>query len=89
MKVESILNSKGRDVQTIGSAASVQLAVHQLSTMGIGALVVSDDGRRVDGLVTEREIVRGLARHGPSVLDLRVHDVMAHRRTPSATSWPR
>ena len=76
MKVESILSSKGRNVQTVDSSVSLVLAVHQLSTMGIGALVVSDDGRRVDGLLAEREVVRGLAKHGARLLDLRVQDVM-------------
>jgi CBS domain-containing protein len=84
MKVESILKAKGRDVQTVGSSVSLELAVHQLSTMGIGALVVSDDGRRVDGLLGEREIVRGLAKHNVGLLDLQVHDVMD--RSPTICS---
>ncbi len=90
MKVVSILKSKGRNVQTVGSEVSLVLAVHQLSSRGIGALVVSDDLRRVDGLLSEREVVRGLAKHGTGLLDLRVRDVMARdvpcarRRTPSA-----
>ena len=81
MKVESILKSKGRDVQSIGPEVSLVLAIHQLSTMGIGALVVSGDGRRVEGLVSEREVVQGLARHGAAVLDQRVRDVMTRSVT--------
>ena len=84
MKVESILKDKGRDVQTIGTTVSLVLAVHQLSTMGIGALVVSDDGRRVDGLLGEREVVRGLAKHNVGLLDLRVSEVMD--RSPTICS---
>ncbi len=85
MKVESILKSKGRNVQTVASEVSLVLAVHQLSSRGIGALVVSDDGRRVDGLLSEREVVRGLAKHGTGLLDLRVRDVMA-RDVPVCSS---
>ncbi len=85
MKVESILKSKGRDVETITAVESLVLAVHQLSTRGIGALVVSDDGRRVDGLLGEREVVRGLAKHGSRLLELRVFDVMA-RSVPVCSS---
>jgi len=85
MKVESILKSKGRDVQTIGSEVSLLLGIHQLSSRGIGALVVSDDGRRVDGLLSEREIVQGLAKHGAGLLDLRVGNVMA-RSVPVCSS---
>ena len=76
MKVESILKSKGRDVQIVGFEVSLVLAVHLLSSRSIGALVVSADGRAVDGLLGEREIVRGLAKHGAALLDLRVRDVM-------------
>ena len=76
MKVESILKGKGSDVQTIGPSVSIVLAVHQLSTMGIGALVVSGDGRKVDGILGEREIVRGLAKHNVGLLDMQVHEVM-------------
>jgi len=77
VNVESILRIKGAKVQTIESGAAVELAVHRLSTIGIGALVVSDDGRTVDGILAEREVVRGLARHGAHLVDLRVRDVMA------------
>ena len=77
MKVESILKMKGREVQTVSSDSTVGAAVHKLSTMGIGALVVSDDGQRVDGIVAEREIVRGLAKHGPRLLEVAVRDIMA------------
>ncbi len=85
MKVESILKSKGRDVQIVGSEVSLVLAVHQLSSRTIGALVVSDDGRTLDGLLSEREIVRGLAKHGAALLDLRVRDVML-RHVPVCSS---
>jgi len=77
VNVESILRSKGSEVQTIESGASLTMAVHRLSSIGIGALVVSDDGRAVDGVLAEREVVRGLSRHGAHVLDMRVRDVMA------------
>ncbi len=77
MKVESILKTKGHDVQTVTAELSVVLAVHHLNTKMIGALVVSDDGRRVAGLLSEREIVRGLAKYGTGLLDLRVANVMA------------
>ena len=85
MKVDSILKDKGRDVQTVGTDVSLVLAIHQLSTRGIGALVVSEDGRRVNGLFSEREVVRGLAKHGARLLDLRVGDVMA-RSVPVCSS---
>lgn len=77
MEIESILKVKGRQVETIEPGASVVMAVHKLATMGIGALVVSEDGERVDGMLAERNLVRGLAKHGPRLLDMRVHEVMS------------
>ncbi|MDQ3570347.1 MAG: CBS domain-containing protein [Actinomycetota bacterium] len=76
MNVEGILKDKGHEVQTVGPDTAVVLAVDRLSTMQIGALVVSADGSKVDGVISEREVVRGLARHGPRLLDLKVADVM-------------
>ena len=76
MKVEGILEAKGRHVETTTPGAELQLVMHKLTTRGIGALVVTN-GTKVEGTISERDIVRGLARHGPRVLDLRVRDVMS------------
>ncbi len=77
MSVESILKVKGHKVETIKPDAAMVIAVHKLHSMGIGALVVSDDGEAVDGVVAESDVVRGLAKHGPKLLDMRVGEVMS------------
>ncbi len=77
MKVEGILKAKGHDVETVRPDTAVVLAVDRLSTLQIGALVASSDGTKVEGVISEREIVRGLARHGQRLLDLSVGEVMA------------
>lgn len=77
MNVEGILVAKGRHVETISPGASVVVALEALTTRGVGALVVSEDGRGVSGIVAERDMVRGLARHGARLLELRVADVMS------------
>ena len=79
MKVENILETKGRHVETIHPDATVLLAVHKLTMQNIGALVVSRDGERVDGVLSERDVVRGLARHGTTFLDSPVNAVMTRR----------
>ena len=79
MKVEGILKAKGHDVQTVGPETGVVLAVDRLSSMQIGALVVSGDGTTVEGVISERDVVRALAHHGQRVLDMKVADVMARR----------
>jgi CBS domain-containing protein len=76
MKVEGILKAKGHEVETVGPDTAVVLAVDRLSSMQIGALVVSGDGRKVEGVISERDVVRGLAKHGQRLLDLKVSEVM-------------
>ena len=77
MKVEDILRKKGRHVETIRPDADALLAVHKLTMKNIGALVVSRDGERVDGVVSERDVVRGLTRHGAGLLGTSVSAVMS------------
>lgn len=85
MKVELILKAKGRAVETTAPDADMRLVVHKLSSLGIGALVVSPDGRRVSGTVSEREIVRAINKHGAEVLDLTAADVMS-RNAPTCSA---
>jgi CBS domain-containing protein len=77
MNVHTILKAKGSDVATIGQQASLSDAVAQLRDQGIGALVVSDDGQHIDGIVSERDVVRALAAHGGSALGRTVQSVMS------------
>lgn len=79
MKVASILKRKGTDVATVRPDVTVGAAARELASKGIGALVVSDDGRSMLGLLSERDIVNGLAVYGGRALDLRVSDVMTRR----------
>ncbi len=76
MRVNDILQKKGRHVETIRPDAKVFMAVHRLRMQNVGALVVSRDGERVEGVLSERDVVRGLARHGADLLDMSVVAVM-------------
>lgn len=76
MRVSGILASKGSIVATIAPTATVAEAADQLRTRGVGALVVSDDGRRIEGIVSERDVVRRLAERGELVLSDQVATVM-------------
>lgn len=60
MKVSVILESKGDFVATIPPSATVSELVDSLYVNGVGALVVSGDGAHVDGIVSERDVVRAL-----------------------------
>ena len=76
MNVETILATKGRAVATIRPQDTVGAAVEALVCGNIGALVASEDGEHVDGIVSERDIVHALARHGDALLALTVAEVM-------------
>ena len=79
MNVETILRGKGRSVVTIAPEASIGEAVALLREKGIGALVVSRDGRSVDGILSERDIVHALADHGIRLLGVAVSALMTRR----------
>ena len=79
MNVETILRHKGRSVATIRPGDSVSAAVEALCEHNVGALVVSADGPSVDGIVSERDIVHALARHGADLSSLSVGEVMTRR----------
>jgi CBS domain-containing protein len=76
MKVREILKGKGSRVVTVAPHSSIHDLARHLRLEGIGAAVVSQDGQRVDGIVSEREIVRSLAEHGTRLLDKPVSDIM-------------
>jgi len=76
MDVETILRSKGRAVATIRPDETVGAAIEALVSGNIGALVASQDGGTVDGIISERDIVHALARHGVALLALSVAEVM-------------
>jgi CBS domain-containing protein len=79
MLVHQILKSKGGDgVFTVPASLSVGEAVEELSARRIGALIVSNDGTKPLGILSERDIVRELGRRGPGVLGETVADLMTH-----------
>ena len=84
MRVEGILKAKGRSVETATPNADLRVVLHKLSALGIGALVVTADGVRVAGTISERDVVRGLNKHGAGLLDLRAKDVMT-RNVPTCS----
>lgn len=61
MHLSSILTTKGGSVVTIQPDATIAALVALLSEHRIGAVVVSIDGSTIDGIVSERDVVRALA----------------------------
>lgn len=76
MQISSLLRRKGHEVATIDGSESVRAALAMLADRGIGALVVSSDGRRVEGILSERDVARGLHERGAPLLTQPVSSVM-------------
>jgi CBS domain-containing protein len=81
MKIRDLLEVKGGRVEVIGATDTLEEAVRRLTHHGIGALVVSPDGAHVEGIVSERDVVRELAA-GADALGRLVGSVMS---TPVTT----
>jgi CBS domain-containing protein len=69
MHVQAILARKGDQVATIRPGATLAEAVEALRRHGVGALVVSSDGARIEGILSERDVVRRLAAEGAAALE--------------------
>ena len=69
MNVEHILSDKGRHVVTVAPEATLMEVARTLSEKRIGAVVVSDSGAAVLGILSERDIVRAVATNGARALD--------------------
>lgn len=76
MKISDVLRSKGSDVVTIAPDDTVATLLGLLAEHRIGAVVVSGGDGAVDGIVSERDIVRHLHRLGAAVLDEPVSAIM-------------
>jgi CBS domain-containing protein len=76
MKVEDIVKVKGEAVFTLPGAETVAVAAERMRERHIGAVVVCDPGGRPCGVLSERDIVHGLARHGQAVLAMPIETLM-------------
>jgi CBS domain-containing protein len=80
MKVHQILKSKADvGVMTIAPDATVADAAAQLSARKIGSLVVSDDGKKAMGILSERDIVREVGKRGAGCLTEAVSEMMTKK----------
>ena len=75
MTVRAILDAKGRQVASVGPDTTVTVAIKTLSDLHIGSLLVMSDGR-LEGILSERDIVRELGKRGAALLDEPVRNVM-------------
>jgi CBS domain-containing protein len=76
MKVADILRIKGAAVKTVPPHETALLLSGQLRAEQIGALVVSTDGKSIDGIVSERDLAYGLVTYGERLPTIRVSQLM-------------
>ena len=86
MKISDVLRSKGGGVVTIQPDDTVDHLLALLDEHHIGAIVVSTDGASVEGIVSERDIVRHLHATGTSVLEGPVSAIMTSEVTTGSAS---
>jgi CBS domain-containing protein len=86
MKISSIISDKR--VETISASAIIHDLVNSLNSHHVGALVVSSDGKKIDGIVSERDVVRAMPGKLDQLIGMHVRDIMTvevHTCTPDST----
>lgn len=77
MKVESVLLAKGSQVETVDPEATVARVIEKLIYRGVGAVVVSRDSKKLEGIISERDVVQGLMDFGTSLTEMRAREIMS------------
>ena len=76
MKVSNILEVKGNEVMTVLPNDSIYDIARRLAQEKVGALVVSANGDSLDGIISERDICKGVGLYGPKLSSLLASDLM-------------
>ena len=88
MRISDVLRGKGTRVVTVPPDTKVRELLAVLAEHGIGAVVVSRDGTSVDGIASERDIVRAFAKRGAAVMSEPVTEIYTdnvHTVTPDTS----
>src|SRR5258706_4317090 len=78
MTVRAILDTKGHQIESVEPDARLSVAIKTLAERKIGAVLVISQGR-IEGILSERDIVRVLGERGAAVLDEPVGAVMTRK----------
>ena len=88
MRIGDILKTKGSTVYSIRLWKTVAEAVTEMGRLRVGALLVLDAHDTIAGIVSERDIVLALGRHGPATLSLEVTEVMTRQVRTCTSDMP-
>ncbi|MEL6286336.1 MAG: CBS domain-containing protein [Pseudomonadota bacterium] len=86
MLIEQVLKAKGREVTTVSADDTLQMAAKVLDEARIGAVVAVDEHNQVVGVLSERDIVRHVAREGANSLDIPVRNAMTRHVLTAGTT---
>ncbi len=80
LKLSQVIESKdNQNIHVIGKNADISEAAELISRLGIGSLVVSSDGSKIEGILSERDIVRDLGASGAACLKKKVSELMTEK----------
>lgn len=86
MRIADVIHKKGATVATLSAESTVQELITLLTDQGIGAVVVSEDGQQVSGIVSERDVVFGISTVGTDILNKPISSIMTsdvHTASPA------
>lgn len=86
MLISDILRNKGTHVTMVEPDATLESLVSVLAQQRIGAAVVSHDGTTLDGIISERDVVRALAEFGARAMAKPVREVCTESVTVAVPS---
>ncbi|WP_299863163.1 CBS domain-containing protein [uncultured Hoeflea sp.] len=86
MTVKQILDQKGRDVVTVSPSMGTADAIRFLADNKIGAVVVTGSGGKIAGILSERDIVRAMAKKGADALAAPISNIMTAKVTTCGES---
>ena len=76
MKLAQLIKGKQNDIVRIRANSKIADAANTMTSNKIGALLVEDDGGAIVGILSERDIVRGMGPHGADLHDVAVSELM-------------
>ncbi len=76
MYVADILSIKGSSVTTVDAKASALAVAKRLRQERIGAMIVTNDGSSIEGIISERDLAYGLAMHAANLPEVAALELM-------------
>lgn len=76
MRVAEILSAKSAKIEIIKPSETIAALANRLRSERVGAMIVSEDGKTIDGIISERDVSHGVAQHGVKLPHLLVSDLM-------------